>query len=87
MDESSQEARALTQRMPPTMIKTDPVIQNSISVLRSIWQNKYSETYAILRNQPWPDPVSIIVKRFDGECIFRIRSSKKLLLLPSRTKD
>ncbi|OKL56793.1 hypothetical protein UA08_07792 [Talaromyces atroroseus] len=60
-----QEARALTHRMPPTMVEDDPVLQNSIAVLRSIWQNKYSETYEILRNQPWPEPVSIIVQRFD----------------------
>lgn len=63
----SQEARALTQRMPPTLVKNDPVILNSVSVLRSIWQNKYSETYEILRKRPWPEPVNIVVQRFDGE--------------------
>lgn len=66
LTKSSQEARALTHRMPPTMIASDSAIQNSISVLRAIWQNKYSETYKLMRNQPWPEPVNIIVHRFDG---------------------
>ncbi|EED16070.1 COP9 signalosome subunit 8 (CsnH), putative [Talaromyces stipitatus ATCC 10500] len=61
-----QEARALTQRIPTTLIQNDPVVQRSIAVLRSIYQNKYSETYGLLRTQPWPEPVNIIVQRFDS---------------------
>ncbi|PCG96325.1 COP9 signalosome, subunit CSN8 [Penicillium occitanis (nom. inval.)] len=61
-----QEARALTQRIPSALIQNDPVIQRSIAILRSIYQNKFSETYALLRGQPWPTPVDVIVQRFDA---------------------
>ncbi|KAF5015320.1 hypothetical protein F66182_13390 [Fusarium sp. NRRL 66182] len=61
-----QEARALTQRIPSTLIQNEPVVQRSIAILRSIYQNKFSETYALLRGQPWPKPVDIVVERFDA---------------------
>ncbi|KAL1963861.1 hypothetical protein VTN77DRAFT_7793 [Rasamsonia byssochlamydoides] len=61
-----QEARSLTQRMPPTLVKEDLVLQNSITLLRAVWQNKHSEIYRILRELPWPDPVNQIVQKYDA---------------------
>lgn len=67
LSETRQEARALTRRIPSTLIQHDPVIQHGIAILRSIYQNNFSETYALLRGQPWPKPVDNVVQRFDGK--------------------
>ncbi|CRG92162.1 COP9 signalosome complex subunit 8 [Talaromyces islandicus] len=61
-----EEARALTHRMPPTLVKTDKVLQNSIAVLRAVSQNKYHETYQSLRSQTWPEPVNTLVHKYDA---------------------
>ncbi|KAH8701077.1 putative COP9 signalosome subunit 8 [Talaromyces proteolyticus] len=61
-----QEARALTKRMPPTLLKSDEVLRYSIAILRAVWQNQYHEIYHLLRNQTWPEPVNVIANKFDA---------------------
>jgi hypothetical protein len=53
--------------MPPTLLKGDPVLQTSISLLRAAWQHKYADTYRILRSTPWPEPINIIAAKYDGK--------------------
>ncbi|KAL1986904.1 hypothetical protein VTN96DRAFT_5321 [Rasamsonia emersonii] len=60
------EARAMTTRMPPTLVKDDMVLQNSITLLRAVYQNKYAEVYRILRQLPWPEPVNQYVQKYDA---------------------
>lgn len=57
----------MTTRMPPTLVKDDMVLQNSITLLRAAYQNKYAEVYRILRQLPWPEPVNQYVQKYDGE--------------------
>jgi hypothetical protein len=54
--------------MPPTLVNKDKVLQNSIAILRAVSQNKYHETYQNLRSETWPEPVNVLVHKYDGKC-------------------
>jgi COP9 signalosome complex subunit 8 len=56
-------------RMPPTLVKDDPVLQNSLLLLHAVWQNKYRRVYRILRERSWPHPVNEIVRKYECECL------------------
>lgn len=53
--------------MPPTLVNTDKVLQNSIAILHAVSQNKYHETYQNLRSETWPEPVNTLVQKYDGK--------------------
>ncbi|KAL1990277.1 hypothetical protein VTN49DRAFT_6116 [Thermomyces lanuginosus] len=60
------EARAATHRLPQTLVASDAVLQNTIALLRAVWQHKPSEVYRILRHLPWPEPVNIIIRKYEA---------------------
>ncbi|KAL2000933.1 hypothetical protein VTN02DRAFT_2449 [Thermoascus thermophilus] len=60
------EARMLTHRMPPTLVKDDPTLQNGLALLRAVWQNNHAQVYKILRELPWPDVLKGIVQSYEA---------------------
>ncbi|KAL2869975.1 CSN8/PSMD8/EIF3K family protein [Aspergillus lucknowensis] len=60
-----EEARALTKRIPQTILQTDS-IQNCLVLLRAVWQRKYTEIYKILRELPWPERSRSVVQSYES---------------------
>ncbi|KAL4784238.1 COP9 signalosome [Aspergillus varians] len=59
------EARALTKRIPRELLQTD-LLQNSLLLLRAVWQSKHHEIYKILRELPWTERLQPIVQRYES---------------------
>ncbi|KAJ5166593.1 uncharacterized protein N7482_005374 [Penicillium canariense] len=60
------EARALTQRMPETLRRQDPSLQNCLTLLRALWQTQHAQVYQILRRLPWPENLQPLVQRYES---------------------
>lgn len=60
------EARALTQRMPQSLLHQDPSLQNCLTLLRAVWQTQHDQIYHILRGLPWPDMLRPLIQRYES---------------------
>ncbi|KAJ5213758.1 hypothetical protein N7449_000927 [Penicillium cf. viridicatum] len=60
------EARALTKRIPETLLQHDPSLQNCLTLLRAVWQTQHGQVYQVLRGLPWPDVLQPLVQRYES---------------------
>lgn len=61
----------LTHRMPPTLVNHDQALQNSIALLRAVWQNDYAQVYKVLRELSWPEPLKGVVQAYESQSEFK----------------
>ncbi|KAJ5747262.1 uncharacterized protein N7511_008958 [Penicillium nucicola] len=60
------EARALTKRIPVSLLHQDPSLQNCLTLLRAVWQTQVDQVYQILRQCPWPEVLQPLVLRYES---------------------
>ncbi|KAJ6078745.1 hypothetical protein N7467_008498 [Penicillium canescens] len=60
------EARALTKRMPGSLVHQDSSLQNCLTLLRAVWQTQVEQVYRILRQCPWPEVLQPLVRRYES---------------------
>lgn len=60
------EARALTKRIPETLLQHDPSLQNCLTLLRAVWQTQHGQVYQVLRGLPWPEILQPLVRRYES---------------------
>ncbi|KAJ5932144.1 hypothetical protein N7516_006633 [Penicillium verrucosum] len=60
------EARALTKRIPESLLQHDPSLQNCLTLLRAVWQTQHGQVYQVLRGLPWPDILQPLVRRYES---------------------
>jgi hypothetical protein len=72
----SEEARALTKRMPQPILQTDSV-QNCLLLLRAVWQSKHASIYKILRELPWPERAQSVVQSYESKRAYDCRLYKQ----------
>lgn len=58
-------ARALTLRIPQGLLEKDLALQNCLNLLNALWQSKHDQVYKVLRDLPWPDPMTDLVRRYE----------------------
>ncbi|EAS36851.3 COP9 signalosome complex subunit 8 [Coccidioides immitis RS] len=58
------EARMLMQRIPQSLISADVVLQNTLTLLRAVWNKKHATVYQVLRESAWPDMLQPLAETY-----------------------
>ncbi|PGH09614.1 hypothetical protein AJ79_05670 [Helicocarpus griseus UAMH5409] len=64
LEDEINEARALTRRLPTSLVAADSTIQSTISLLRAVWNKNHEKIYHILRQTPWPESIKSLVQQY-----------------------
>ncbi|OJD18616.1 hypothetical protein AJ78_01387 [Emergomyces pasteurianus Ep9510] len=58
------EAQMLTRRLPESLVNGDSTIQNTISLLRAVWNQNHAKIYNIIRTTQWPSNINPLVQQY-----------------------
>jgi hypothetical protein len=59
----------LSTRMPPSVIKAHPVMQNTVTLLAAVWNHNHSLVYQIIRDPGWPGILKPLVENYSSTCL------------------
>lgn len=60
----------LIGRMPPSLVRVDPVLKNCLTLLRAVWNNNHSQVYATIRQPLWPDALKGLVHSYESKHLY-----------------
>lgn len=65
----SNEARMLTKRMPPSLTNAHPVMQNTLKLLRAVWNDNHTAIYQTIRQPEWPEVLKGLVQSYESKFV------------------
>ncbi|KAL1957996.1 hypothetical protein VTO42DRAFT_5208 [Malbranchea cinnamomea] len=65
LEDQINEARMLTHRMPSSLFKAHPVMESTLTMLRAVWNDKYSLVYQTIRQTKWPPAVAKLAQSYE----------------------
>ncbi|KAK2810247.1 hypothetical protein FQN50_003217 [Emmonsiellopsis sp. PD_5] len=58
------EAHMLMKRLPASLVNLDATVQNTISLLRAVWNKNYEKIYQTIRQSQWPESIKNLVQQY-----------------------